>query len=647
MIPGVLDWIIIIVVMGIMIGSVLYTKSMMRSVSDFLSANRTAGRYIVSFSQGMAQLGSITIIGMFEMNYIAGFTMRWWEYANGIVVLFVTISGWVIYRFRQTRALTMAQFLEMRYSKNFRVFSGILAFASGIINFGIFPAVGSRFFVYYFGLPQYFSFLGIDISTFASIMFLLLALSIFFVFAGGQISVMVADFIQGWFVNITFILICIYLIYTFSWDSISETLASAPADASLINPFKSGNIKDYNFWFFFVGMIGIIYGKMAWQGTQGYYVSAKSPHEAKMGEVLGIWRNIPQWSLFLVLVPVVAYTVMHNPQYAPLAEAVKPTLDGVGSEAIKVQLTIPMILTKILPVGLFGAFAAVMMAAFIGTHDTYLHSWASIFIQDVYLPITKKQLSPEKHIRLLKWAIIGVAAFIFCFSLIFQQSEYIFLFFAITGSIFIGGAGSVIIGGLYWKKGTTAAAWTAMIVGAVVSVSGIILQQVYPDFPINGQTFWGLAMFLAALSYVLVSLLGKRNDFNLDKLLHRGEYAVEGDDQTVNTKVEKGWKIFGMGKEFTKKDKLIYIVTYGWTFIWTAIFVIGTIYNLTHDVKNELWMDFWKIYIFVNIGVSIIIMIWFSIGGFFDFKEMFSKLRTMKRDHHDDGNVEHNNSNSH
>ena len=79
---------------------VLYTRSLMQSVSDFLSANRSAGRYIVSFSQGMAQLGSITIVGMFEMNYIAGFTLRWWEYANGIVILLVTISGWVIYRFR-------------------------------------------------------------------------------------------------------------------------------------------------------------------------------------------------------------------------------------------------------------------------------------------------------------------------------------------------------------------------------------------------------------------------------------------------------------------------------------------------------------------------------------------------------------------
>jgi len=39
--------------------------------------------------------------------------------------LLMTLTGWVVYRFREMRSLTLAQFFEMRYSRNFRVFAGM------------------------------------------------------------------------------------------------------------------------------------------------------------------------------------------------------------------------------------------------------------------------------------------------------------------------------------------------------------------------------------------------------------------------------------------------------------------------------------------------------------------------------------------
>lgn len=634
-----IDWIIVVSMVGIMVLGVLFTKNLVQSVSDFLTAGRSAGRYLISMSHGMAQLGAITIIGMLEINYISGFSLRWWEFTNGIIILIITVSGWVVYRFRQTRAMTMAQFFEMRYSKNFRIFSGILAFVSGIINFGLFPIVGARFFTYFLGLPETYPFIGLEISTMHSLIIILLSISLFFVFTGGQISVIIADFIQGLFVNAVFVVIAIYFVFVFDWNVIYEALISAPKGASLLNPFKTGKVEDFNFWYFFIGMIGIWYGKLSWQGPQGSYTSAKSPHEAKMAEVLGNLRNIPQWSLFLYFIPVVAYTVMHHVSFSEVSSSIQPILDGVSEEAIKVQLTVPLVLTKLLPVGLIGAFAAVILAAFISTHDTYMHSWASIFIQDVYLPITGKKLTPEKHIKLLKYSIFGVVIYLFLFSLFFNQTQYIFLFFAITGSIFVGGSGAVIIGGLYWKKGTATAAWTAMLMGATISVGGLIINKINPDFLINGQMFWGIAMGLSSISYIVISLLSKKPDFNLDKLLHRGEYKIDEDLSVISEEPVKGWKILGMGKEFTKGDKLIYIITYSWTFIWTAIFLIGTVYNLTSDVPNRVWMKFWQIYIYINIVVSAIIVVWFAFGGIKDAKEMFATLRTAKRNHNDDGQI--------
>ncbi|MBA4312002.1 MAG: sodium:solute symporter [Chlorobiaceae bacterium] len=622
-----------------MLGMVMISKRLVKSVTDFLAAGRTGGRYVISMFQGTAALGAITVVGAFEMNYVAGFNLRWWEMWTAVILVGMSVLGWVVYRFRQTRALTMAQFFEMRYSRKFRIFAGLLAFTSGIINLGIFPAVSARFFIYFCGLPDYVYVLGIPVSMFALIMFVVIFIPIYFIFSGGQIAIMFTDFIQGVFVNIVFVLIVIVLMLKVDWTHIGQALTSAPPDASLINPFKSSNVKDFNFWYFFIGMLGLIYTKLSWQGNQAFNVSAKSAHEAKMADVLTNWRLIPQWGLFLVFVPIVAYTVFHHGDFKSIVDSIQPIISSAGSPMIQSQVKVPLVLTKLLPVGLMGAFAAIMLAAAIACHNSYLHSWGSIFIQDFIMPIRQKPFEPQKHMKYLKLSILGVGFFIFFFSLIFQQSEYIFLFMAITGSIFVGGSGAVIIGGLYWKRGTTTAAWSAMITGSSVAVGGIIIQQIIPDFPVNGQMFWGLAMLGSSVVYILVSMFGKRQSFDMDKMLHRGKYSVEEEIKITESQPQKGWKVLGMTKEFTKGDKLIYIATYTWTFLWVVVFIIGTIYNLTHEVSNISWMKFWEIYIWIYLLTSIIVIIWFTIGGIINVKEMMTALKAMKRDHADSGYV--------
>jgi SSS family solute:Na+ symporter len=631
-----IDWAVVVIAFSLMLYGVMLGKKFMHNVADFLAAGRSAGRYLISVAMGMSMLGAITIVGEFQIFYKSGFCMKFWELSMSLAILIVTVSGWVIYRFRQTRSLTLAQFFEARYSRNFRVFAGLVAYLSGLINFGIFPSVGANFFIYYCDFPLTFSLLGIEFSTYAVSMIILLLISLYFVFAGGQVAVIIADFIQGVFTNAVFVIILIYLVFVFDWNHISHGLSFAPENASLINPFKTSQVEDFNFWYFIIGLIGIIYCTMSWQGSQAYNTSARSAHEAKMAQVLSNWRNFPR-NIFLMFVPVIAFMIMNHVDFAPLAQNVNAVLSGVDSNELKSQLTVPLVLLQILPVGLIGAFAAVMLAAFIGTHDTYLHSWGTIFIQDVIMPFRKKPFKKEQHLNILRYSIVGVAVFIFFFSLIFKQSQHIYLFFAITGAIFTGGSGAVIIGGLYWKRGTTAAAWSAMLTGSTIAVGGIIIHQIYEGFFINGQWFWGIAMVASTIVYIAVSLLGKQKVYNLDKLLHRGEYEIKDEMQVIDTVPSRGWKMLGMGKEFTKGDKFIYILSYTWIFIWTGVFIIGTIYNLAHPVTDSIWMTYWKYYVYIYIIASAAVVVWFSIGGFIDLKMMFKRLSTMERDDQDDG----------
>ena len=681
-----IDWLIIIIVLSGMIYSVSFTKGLMRSVTDFLSAGRTAGRYLISVSQGAAGLGAITIISFLEVGYITGFSFQWWGLSQGIILLAITASGWVIYRFRQTRSLTLAQFFEKRYSRKFRIFAGIVAFVCGIINFGIFPAVGAQFFISYCGFPDYV----FGLPTFPLVMIILISIALYFVYTGGQIAVIIADFFQGVFLIVVLFVITMFLYKNVSWDQVSDSLTNTPTklateeiqklkekdsfkllsdkeklekieeinakyeNSSLINPFKTSRVEDFNLTYFLIGLIGMFYGQLSWQGHQAYNSSAKSAHEAKMAAVLGDIRWKPQ-GLFIFLVPVLTYVFMNHPDFKSVADSVKTTLSSLETDTLKSQMRAPIVLSEVLPVGLLGAFAALMLAAFISTHDTYLHSWGSIFIQDVLMPFREKPFSKEEHIKALRYSIFGVAIFIFIFSLVFDQNQEIALYFAVTFAIFAGGVGAVIIGGLYWDRGTTEGAWAAMIIGATIAVTGTIIPQVSDSWlnagggltglkslilrlkEINGIKFYGLSMAFSSLSYIIVSLLTFKEKMNMDKLLNRGDYSIKEEKKIVDKNVKTIWKIFGIGNEFTIEDKIIYLVSYIWNVFFTIVFVVGTIYNLSNSVSDESWMVYWKYQVYINIVFSFIIIIWFSIGGFIDIKKMFSSLGSDQRDHKDSG----------
>ncbi len=637
-----LDWLPIIAIMLLMLGGLWLSRDSMRSVADFLAAGRTAGRYLVSVAGGAAALGAVTIIGNLEMNYVAGFSMVWWSLSMSVVLLVVHLSGWVLYRFRQTRCLTLAEFFERRYGRGFRIFAGLIAFGSGIVNFGIFPAVGVRFFLAYCGIPPDVPVLGLAVPAFPLVMASLVSLALLFVYLGGQVVVIVTNFVQGVFINVVLVILSVYLIVAvISWDQLFAALAAAPENASLINPFRTSHVRDFNFWYFLIGVFGVIYGQMSWQGTQAYNASARSAHEAKMGQALALWKGAPQ-GLFLVFAAVVIYAVLHHPDFAPLARDVDQILAGLDGEALRSQLRAPLVLRQLLPPGLLGAFAAVMLACFLSTQKSYAHSWGSIFVQDVLLPLRRgRPLSARAHLRALRLAILGVMVFVYFFSLLFRQNQYIFLFFAITGAIFAGGSGAVIIGGLYWRRGTGAAAWAALATGAAIAVGGIILQQNDPAFPINGQVFWAIAMAASTAVYVLVSLLGPRprQPVELDRLLHRGRWSASDDQARATAPLPRHKRLLLLTGEFTRGDRALYLLTQAWTLVWFAVFVVGTIINLTRPVGDAAWISFWKIFVLIQFAVSGVVVVWFTWGGINDLRDMFARLRRQQRDADDDGVV--------
>lgn len=652
----VVDWIILIVFIVFIGAMALTTLRYNRTVADFLSANRCAGRYLLGVADGMAGMGAISIIATFEQTYAAGMAPVFWATISIPIGMIITLSGFVTYRYRQTRAMTMAQFFEMRYSRNFRKFAGILAWTSGIINFGLFPGVSARFFINFCGLPNEFVIAGVAIASFPVVMGILVLLALCFTLAGGQISVLVTDFWQGSIALIAIALTLGFLALSFSWADIMQGMEIASsAGNSKIDPFDIAKAAEFSIWFYMILWFNRVYNHQSWQGGSAYDTSAVNAHEQKMSRVIGQLRAM-LITVGVLLIPMCGVAIMHNPAFMDIATQVNAQLsenyaDGsTESEQLKKQMIVPTTLTMVLPVGLTGLFATAMLGFFISTNNTYMHSWGSIFIQDVMMPFRKKRFSPKAHLWALRFSILGTALFAYCFSLFFPVQEYIVMFFMITGAIFLGGAGSVIIGGLYWKRGTTRGAWWAMISGSTTAVGAIILRltwsasdfllQFGPKFPLTGAESGFIAAATACTLYIIGSLTDRKaSPANFDKLFHRGAYAVESDQvEDQGRKVSIWWRIIGVnGKEFSLGDRGLYLFTFGKTVVIVSLTLAMIILHYTEVLTIEHWKEYWFYYLGLLTVLGIICGSWVSVGGFFDLIAMYRRLNRSRLDDKDDG----------
>jgi SSS family solute:Na+ symporter len=658
-----IDWSIVILLLGTLIAITFYSRKYMKSVADFLAANRLAGRYMLTVSSGIS--GAISTIAVWEMMYNSGLSTQWWGMIGMPIGLILGISGFIIYRFRQTRALTLAQFFEMRYSRKFRYFSGLLCWLSGVFNYGIFPLITGRVVIYFFGLPEHFSLGTFDIPTLPLIMAGYLSIALFTACAGGQISVMITDLYQGILMLMVSLILMCFLMFKFEWTDIIAGLSIAPENKSMLNPFKTSAVDDFSIWFFLIGVFGMIYNARSWQGNSGFNAAAKTPHEAQMAGIIGSWRSFAI-GLCLLLIPLAAYAVLHLPKFAVMAAPIHAQIAAITDPQIQKQMIVPLFLANVLPVGIMGLFAASIVAGSIGCDNSYLHSWGTIFVQDVLMPIRNKPLEPKRHLLWLRISIFGVALFGFVFSMLFPLKDFIFMFFALTGAIYLGGAGAVILGGLYWKRGTTEAAWTALILGTVMAFGGMLIQsywatqmapimlKVWPDwqwviahqknFPLNGQEIYFYAMLSATLSYILVSLLGPKRVFDMDKMLHCGKYAIKDDvveaEDALKVKRKTFGELIGLSKEFSRFERFLFWATFWWTIAWWSIFVIGTVINLFYKVSDHTWSWFWWFKLWwLSLILGSVCTIWIFCGGVRDAYRLFHDLKAEKIDDADDGTV--------
>ena len=289
---SVIDWLITIVPMIFVIWLGFYSRRYIKGVSDYLAAGRVAGRYVLSVSGVAEGLAVITLIGYTEAHYKTGFAMAFWNNILAPLSIVLGLTGFVSYRFRETKVMSLGQFLEMRYNRPLRIYASALRSLAELLANCMCPALAARFMIYYMGLPHNFTFLGMTIPTFLILTLIMITMCVLICYLGGTLSLLVTDTVQGFICYPLLIIFTIFIICNFSWDNvIVQAMADRVPGESFLNPYDVSKLRDFNMFALVVTVVSTILNRGNWLGT-GSGVSARSPHEQKMAGIMGTWRGM-------------------------------------------------------------------------------------------------------------------------------------------------------------------------------------------------------------------------------------------------------------------------------------------------------------------------------------------------------------------
>ena len=330
---GIANWLVVLVPLAAILTVSVYCRRYIRDVVDYLSAGRVAKRYVICVGGMEEALGVMLLIQYMENHYMTGFSLTFWNITGILVGMFLSLSGWCMYRFRETRAMTLGQFLEMRYNRPLRVFASVLKVAADILTELFLPAVAAHFFIYFFDLPLHYQVFGVTLPTYPSLMALTMSIALFTIFSGGAVALLVTDCLQGIMCYPMFLIIVIFALVKFSWgDTIVPVMFDRVPGESFMNPYDIKNLRDFNLFMLVVNIAKRVLNRAVWIGS-GSATSAKDAHEQKMAGVLATWRTGFS-TLMQVLIAIMLIVMMNHKDFSKLAHKTRLALSAKAAEEV-------------------------------------------------------------------------------------------------------------------------------------------------------------------------------------------------------------------------------------------------------------------------------------------------------------------------
>ena len=493
-----IDWTILGISFVVFLALAIYLNSLCRSVADYLVSGRKV-RLWLGMGAGIAgEVGLISIVGMCEQGYLKGFSFVLIGLLTmAVLVPLFGVFGFGIQRFRATKAMSVSQYVEMRYSPGLRIITGILNSCAGVLQMSIFPIVGAGFIRVLINAPETTVLLGATVPVTWIIMAILLFCTVLFAMLGGYLNLIVSNFLHmiltmGAVFAVLYHMVDLIGLQTF-WSRLEANRGLAG-----LNPF-AGSGDSYGFiWFAWLLCMSVLL-QFSYGPYLQKYAAMDKPRTASLSYLIGsLFGN---GRTFVIM----AWGVGALAVLGTTAVAGQP-------ENTWSSMATPYYLSQIVPPLLMGLLLAGLLWADVSTTDQYLLSWSTSIVNDCICPFLKKPPEPQKHIWMVRITIIVLCLGFFVFGLFYQPTTSLWDYLWLCANI-IGGTGVIVLFGMYWRGAKTAGAYAAILVSVSLPLIDLVARRIYLangwTFPIKPEVT-GLGTYaLAVILLIVVSLISR------------------------------------------------------------------------------------------------------------------------------------------
>ncbi len=432
-----IDFTIIAVYMAAMLGVGFFFLKRQTSVDEYFVGDRNMGAGHIGFSVVATDVGGGFSIGLGGLGFAMGLSGSWLLFSGllGAWLAAVLLIPKVKKLGDHFGLLTYPDFLEKRFDSKTRL---VAAVVSGIGYAGFVGAqvlagakLGSAVF---------------DVSLWTAVI-AMAGIAILYTSFGGIQAVILTDSIQ-WVVLLGGLLL-FALPFSYAeiggWQALRESL-----------PESHFSLTNLSFGTFLTWMFTIV---PIWFVGMTLYQRIYATRDVKTAKKAWYLAGLLEWPVMAFLGVVLG---MFGRVMFPDAES---------------EMALPMLIKNVLPVGLIGLVSAAYFSAIMSTADSCLLASVGNLVNDIYQKYLDPQASDRRvlHVSRVVTLLVGTGAVVIAMAVPKVLDSILLAYSFMVSGLFVP-----TLGGLLWKRVSSTAAFSSMIVGGFSALALHALPSLNP-----------------------------------------------------------------------------------------------------------------------------------------------------------------------